>query len=469
MEKKLGICIPYRNRESHLKILLPHLTKFLTKKGIPHQFYIAHQVDDKLFNRGAMKNIAAKHAFDDGCDYVAFHDVDMLPENDNCDYSYPTEYPTHIATKLSKYKYKLNYEQYFGGVVLMTKEHIEKTNGYSNGYWDWGMEDDDLFWRCIYENLSNRNLFTEYKNINCINFNGENSYIEIPKKVGLHDVLSKSHTISILCNIDSQSEKYKEWLIGDADRTFLEHPIFRHNAIDSYSIGFNSSRAVCASIRNKKNELSYGWIKKNFNEWIWITISVDVETEKLYFYCNNTLTKVLKNGSLEETWYTFTNELQKLESNFYIGKNTINNNSVVVDFLKGKIAAIKVWNKFIEKENIKKNIIENNKSTIFELSVEDSKLNFNNITNTSENIEVYDNAIPYRREGRFLSLPHIDEGLVETKWAKGNTTALNEKRLFLEMRKGKLNYKEDGIKQLQYELISKESISENCFMLNVKL
>ena len=469
MIKKLGICIPYRNRESHLKVLLPHLTKFLNKKGIPHQFYIAHQTDDKLFNRGVMKNIAAKHAFEDGCDYVAFHDVDMLPENDNCDYSYPAEYPTHIATKLSKYKYKLNYEQYFGGVVLMTKEHVEKTNGYSNGYWDWGMEDDDLFWRCIYENLSNRNLFTEYKNINCINFNGEDSYIEIPKKVGLHGVLSKSHTISILCNIDSQSEKYKEWLIGDEDRTFLEYPIFRHNSINSYSIGFNSSRAVCASIRNKKNELSYGWIKKNFNEWIWITISVDVETEKLYFYCNNTLTKVLKNGSLEETWYTFTNELQKLESNFYIGKNTINNNSVVVDFLKGKIAAIKVWNKFIEKENIKKNIIENNKSTIFELSVEDSKLNFNNITNTSENIEVYDNAIPYRREGRFLSLPHIDEGLVETKWAKGNTTAVNEKRLFLEMRKGKLNYKEDGIKQLKYELISKEEISENCFMLNVKL
>ena len=469
MKKKLGICIPYRNRESHLKVLLPHLTKFLNKKGIPHQFYIAHQTDDKLFNRGAMKNIAAKHAFEDGCDYVAFHDVDMLPENDNCDYSYPAEYPTHIATKLSKYKYKLNYEQYFGGVVLMTKEHVEKTNGYSNGYWDWGMEDDDLFWRCIYENLSNRNLFTEYKNINCINFNGEDSYIEIPKKVGLHSVLSKSHTISILCNIDSQSEKYKEWLIGDEDRTFLGYPIFRHNSINSYSIGFNSSRAVCASIRNKKNELSYGWIKKNFNEWIWITISVDVEAEKLYFYCNNTLTKVLKNGSLEETWYTFTNELQKLESNFYIGKNTINNNSVVVDFLKGKIAAIKVWNKFIEKENIKKNIIENNKSTIFELSVEDSKLNFNNITNTSENIEVYDNAIPYRREGRFLSLPHIDEGLVETKWAKGNTTAVNEKRLFLEMRKGKLNYKEDGIKQLKYELISKEEISENCFMLNVKL
>ena len=469
MNKKLGICIPYRNRESHLKVLLPHLTKFLNKKGIPHQFYIAHQMDDKLFNRGAMKNIAAKHAFEDGCDYVAFHDVDMLPENDNCDYSCPTDYPTHIATKLSKYKYKLNYEQYFGGVVLMTKEHIEKTNGYSNGYWDWGMEDDDLFWRCIYENLTNRDLFTKYENMNCINFNGDDSYIEIPKNIGLHNILSNSHTISILCNIDSQSEKYKEWLIGDADRTFLEHPIFRHNSAESYSIGFNSSRAVCASIRNEKNELNYGWIKRNFNEWVWITISTDVESGKLYFYSNDKLIKVLKNGVLEESPYTFTGKLKKLNSNFYIGKNTLNKNKIVIDFLKGKIAGLKIWNKFTEKENIKKIITDKCESPYFELSLDNTELKFNNTLNTLEKIDVYDNAIPYRREGRFLSLPHIDEGLVETKWAKGETTTLNEKRLFLEMRKGKLNYKEDGIKQLEYQLVSKEAISENCFMLNVKL
>jgi hypothetical protein len=469
MEKKLGICIPYRNRESHLKVLLPHLTKFLNKKEITHQFYITHQTDDKLFNRGAMKNIAAKHAFEDGCDYVAFHDVDMLPENDNCDYSYPTEYPTHIATKLSKYKYKLNYEQYFGGVVLMTKEHIEKTNGYSNGYWDWGMEDDDLFWRCIYENLSNRNLFTEYKNINCINFNGIDSYIEIPKNIELHNVLSNSHTISILCNIDSQSEKYKEWLIGDEDRTFLEHPIFRHNSIDSYSIGFNSSRAVCVSVRNEKNELNYGWIKRNFNEWIWVTVSADVESGKLYFYSNDKLIKVLKNGVLEESYYTFTDKLKKLNSNFYIGKNILNTNKIAIDFLKGKIAGLKVWDKFTEKENIKNIIIEKAGSPFFELSLNDTKLKFNNTENTLENVDVYDNAIPHRREGRFLSLPHADEGFVDGKWAKGKTTAINEKRLFLEMKKEKLNYKEDGIAQIKYDLVSKEQIADNAWMINVKL
>jgi hypothetical protein len=305
--------------------------------------------------------------------------------------------------------------------------------------------------------------------MNCINFNGENSYIEIPKDIGLHNVLSNSHTISILCNIDSQSEKYKEWLIGDESRSFLEHPIFRHNSVNSYAVGFNSSRAVCASVRNEKNELNYGWIKRNFNEWVWVTISADVESGKLYFYSNDKLIKVLKNGVLEESHYTFTGKLKKLNSNFYIGKNTLNTNKIVIDFLKGKIAGLKVWDKFTEKENIKDIIIENGKSPFFELSLNDTNLKFNNTENTLENIDVYDNAIPYRRDGRFLSLPHADEGFVDGKWAKGKTTAVNEKRLFLEMKKEKLNYKEDGIKQLEYQLVSKEAISENCFMLNVKL
>ena len=39
----------------------------------------------------------------------------------------------------------LKYQEYFGGAVVFTKEQVEATNGYSNDYWDWGMEDDDLF------------------------------------------------------------------------------------------------------------------------------------------------------------------------------------------------------------------------------------------------------------------------------------------------------------------------------------
>ena len=112
---KLGICIPYRNRKEHLERLVPHLSNYLNERGIEHKFYVGHQVDDNLFNRGMMKNIAAKYAFDDGCDYIAWHDVDMLSYTKHIeslpDYSYPETHPIHIATKLSKYQYGLGYDQ----------------------------------------------------------------------------------------------------------------------------------------------------------------------------------------------------------------------------------------------------------------------------------------------------------------------------------------------------------------------
>ena len=72
---KLGVCVPYRNREAHLAEFVPKVGAYLDSQGIDYVIYICHQVDDKLFNRGATKNIAAKHAFEDGCDYIVFHDV----------------------------------------------------------------------------------------------------------------------------------------------------------------------------------------------------------------------------------------------------------------------------------------------------------------------------------------------------------------------------------------------------------
>lgn len=117
---KLGVCVPYRNRESHLKEFIPAVSKYLTEQGIDFCIYFGHQCDDKLFNRGAMKNIAAKHAFEDGCDYIVWHDIDMIPE-EGCDYSFPAETPIHIATNISQMDYKLKYEEYFGGAVIFSK------------------------------------------------------------------------------------------------------------------------------------------------------------------------------------------------------------------------------------------------------------------------------------------------------------------------------------------------------------
>ncbi|CAG0899472.1 unnamed protein product, partial [Cyprideis torosa] len=168
--------------EAHLKEFIPRVGKYLEGQGIDYQIYFAHQVDDKLFNRGATKNIAAKHAFEDGCDYIVWHDIDMIPDMDGgCDYTFPKDKPRHIATNISQMNYELKYEEYFGGAILFSKEQVEKTNGYSNDYWDWGMEDDDLFWRCVLEGYveeSKMEFTTEPQDF--ISFNGKDSYVEIP-------------------------------------------------------------------------------------------------------------------------------------------------------------------------------------------------------------------------------------------------------------------------------------------------
>ena len=42
---------------------------------------------------------------------------------------------------------RLPYNNIFGGTGAFTREHFEKINGFSNSYWGWGGEDDDLYKR----------------------------------------------------------------------------------------------------------------------------------------------------------------------------------------------------------------------------------------------------------------------------------------------------------------------------------
>ena len=44
---------------------------------------------------------------------------------------------------------RLIYEQLFGGVEMFTKRHFEKVNGFSNSFWGWGAEDDNLYYRYV--------------------------------------------------------------------------------------------------------------------------------------------------------------------------------------------------------------------------------------------------------------------------------------------------------------------------------
>jgi hypothetical protein len=468
---KLGVCVPYRNREEHMNEFVPHITKFLEERRIEHTIYLAHQCDDKLFNRGLMKNIAAKHAFDDGCDYIVWHDIDMVPEDDSCDYSFPNDNPQHIAVRISQSDYQLKYEEYFGGAVVFSKEQVERTNGYSNDYWDWGMEDDDLFWRCVMEGYAEETKLNYSKEKYVANFNGINSKIQLRPSREQKDCISNSHTISILVKADQQIEKVPIWLIGDQNRQFIEYPIFRKPGYD-WGLSFNNSRAYTLQIWDRMKNHLYQWIKRYENQWSWITMSVDAENRKIHFYLNGRESDArLGTGTQSPLEYNESLKRYGMEP-FTIGYSKSPNEV----FFKGGIADIKMWNRCLSSDEIKNLHIKTPENNLI-LDIFTMNLEFGEMTNiklTNEKIEIPHTILPYRKNGKFKCLPHQTEGLIKTggidKWAKGETTARNERRYILEMQQGKIDYKKDGMSNIneKYTLLEIKDIFDRHKLINVK-
>jgi beta-1,4-galactosyltransferase 1 len=481
---KLGVCVPYRNREAHLKEFIPKIGKYLDAQGIDYHIYFGHQVDDKLFNRGATKNIAAKHAFEEGCDYVVWHDIDMIPEEGGgADYSFPKENPRHIATNISQMNYQLKYEEYFGGAIVFSKEQVERTNGYSNDYWDWGMEDDDLFWRCVLEGYTEKTYIYPNKNINnFISFNGNDSYVEIPCSRALRNLTSRSHTLSVLVRANQQEDKVPIWLVGDKDRRFVEYPILRRPGYD-YGLSYNNSRTYTSQLWNNKKEHLYSWMKRYENQWTWITLVVN--ENNVHFYMNG--------KESDARWGTGTPSPQIFDGmlkrygrvNYYLGTTTSVADDSISKWFRGDIADVRMWNRALTPEQVSNihNEVEDDglilhydfeNGLVMDKSDNDNNGIAYNCKSNTEDIEIPNTSVPHRVPGRMFCLEHEDEGLVKNKngkdvWAKGETTARNEKRFVKEMQGGTWDYKSDGINSLKYELVSVEEITPKAKYINIKL
>ena len=177
---KLGVIVPYRNRHAHLVKFKKTIIKYLNSKNIDFELIIVEQDDAKLFNRGMLLNIGFKEAKKLKCNYVVFHDVDMLPIY--VDYSY-SDTPIQMATNFVKEnddKVRTIFDEYFGGVTMFSIEDFERIDGYSNKYWGWGYEDNDLLLRCKEKYIKLDTI--KYKNYNnkgkSLKFNGIDAYVK---------------------------------------------------------------------------------------------------------------------------------------------------------------------------------------------------------------------------------------------------------------------------------------------------
>ncbi|KAJ8299531.1 hypothetical protein KUTeg_023591 [Tegillarca granosa] len=147
-EQRIAVIVPFRDRLQQLKIFLLNILPFLHRQQVDFTIYIVEQSSGSRFNRGMMRNIGFLEAnLETRYDCFIFHDVDVLPEDDRNRYLCG-KMPRHLSGLMDRHNYTLLYTGLLGGITAMTYNHFIKINGYSNQFFVWGGEDDELYRSC---------------------------------------------------------------------------------------------------------------------------------------------------------------------------------------------------------------------------------------------------------------------------------------------------------------------------------
>lgn len=125
----------------------------LQRMEIAYRIFVIEQEDSSPFNRAKLFNIGfneatTRYAHDKYTCFV-FHDVDLLLENELNDYAC-LDSPRYMCPAIDIWGYRSFSPYSFGGVVGIKEKDFRAVNGYSNKYWGWGSEDDDMYWRFRY-------------------------------------------------------------------------------------------------------------------------------------------------------------------------------------------------------------------------------------------------------------------------------------------------------------------------------
>ncbi len=141
---KVAIIVPFRNRTAQLATFLRYMVPFLQKQLLEFGIFIVNQENVLLFNRGMLMNtgfLESQHFSTWDC-YIV-HDVDLIPQSELNSYGC-IHMPRHFVSGADNRNYRLPYSSYFGGVVGFKADQFRHINGFSNVYWGWCCEDDDL-------------------------------------------------------------------------------------------------------------------------------------------------------------------------------------------------------------------------------------------------------------------------------------------------------------------------------------
>lgn len=469
---KLGVIVPYRNRYDHLLKFKESILSYLNLKSINFELIIVEQDNAKLFNRGMLLNIGFTQAKKLKCDYVVFHDVDMIPID--VDYSYSTV-PLHLAInfiKQSEQKNRTIFDEYFGGVTMFSVEDFEKIDGYSNKYWGWGYEDNDLLFRCKKKLLQLNTV--KYKNYNIngnsLKLNGINAYVKCKNVIDFKSSFSlfiSFYPNDICLNHTKDSDEFTVLSIPGYDFAISYTSFLRYN--------------FCCFDSSLRPYYVNSSIKPNYKTNIVITID-SLENIVNVYQDGQHLGKT-------ETYNTLF-EYQK-NNYFYLGVGKPDRD-VIPNFFKGYIDSFAYFDKVISQdeiyelsttenklftENFGKYKSSNSLKTYYDSNfIHDYKLtDLSNNYNHGEiiNCEIVEKdileytevKIPYRKNGLFKSLNHEDNGFDGQKW-KDQNTRWNQLRFINEVSNNISLIHNDGLSTLRYTLHGKTK-EKNITHLNV--
>jgi hypothetical protein len=123
--------------------------QLLQKQQSDYQIFLFEPVNKITFTRVLLFIIGFREAMKHyPWQCFIFHDIDLIPDDDRNIYSCPPE-PRHMSVAVNTLNYELPYRTIFGGVSALTVDQIDSVNGFSNQYFGWGGEDDDMAARSL--------------------------------------------------------------------------------------------------------------------------------------------------------------------------------------------------------------------------------------------------------------------------------------------------------------------------------
>ena len=481
---KLGVIVPYRGldifRMTHLRKFKESITGYLDKSNISYHLIVVEQHDDLPFNRGKLLNIGFQQALKKRCDYVVFHDVDMLPLS--VDYS-PSEVPVHLATNFKGGNQEV-FDTYFGGVTIFPIDAFKKINGYSNEFWGWGFEDDDLLLRLTEQRLgTDFEVYQTEKEFNSgLYLHGDLSYLQCFNTIDLEESFTISCTFKpddIVVDYNKTHDEYCVFSIPGWDTTIS------YNSFNRYKFETWDTAKDCYSITSKHSP----------PKLTRITITYDKHNRWLIMYQDG---KEVGRTSLKRKIYNPSTQF------FYIGTGVPKRESDIKSF-RGLVKDFCYWNKalagneiheihnnfginylasqgqYSSAENLKiyydfKNIIldhdyDYSHGKIIDLAnPKEQRMyakSFECIPKSEMELENKKIIKPYRRKCTFQLLEHESTGFKGGTWAS-DSTRLNQIKYYNNITNNKTNLELDGLTTLHFEEIS-EKTTRNITDLKVTL